>query len=35
MLWLRNDKGVIMRLKSRRQGLQLTLGADGVLVGFK
>jgi hypothetical protein len=35
MLWLRNDKGVVMRLKSRRQGLQLTLGADGVLIGFK
>lgn len=35
MLWLQNDKGVVMRLKSRRQGLQLTLGADGVLIGFK
>lgn len=35
MLWLRNDKGVVMRLKSRRQGLQLTRGADGVLIGFK
>ncbi len=34
-LWLRNDKGVVMRLKSRRQGLQMTLGADGVLIGFK
>src|SRR4051794_35169066 len=34
-LWLRNEKGVVMRLKSHRQGLQLTLGADGVLIGFK
>jgi hypothetical protein len=34
-LWLRNRKGVIMRLDARRQGLQLSLGADGVLIGFK
>lgn len=34
-LWLRNDKGVTMRLATRRQGLQLSLGADGVLIGFK
>jgi hypothetical protein len=34
-LWLRNDKGVTMRLDTRRQGLQLSLGADGVLIGFK
>jgi hypothetical protein len=34
-LWLRNAKGVTMSLDTRRQGLQLTLGADGVLIGFK
>jgi len=34
-LWLRNDKGVTMRLKTRRQGLHLSLGADGVLINFK
>lgn len=34
-LWLRNSKGVTMRLAARRQGLQLSLGADGVLIGFK
>jgi hypothetical protein len=34
-LWLRNDKGVTMRLKTRRQGLHLSLGADGVLIDFK
>lgn len=34
-LWLRNSKGVTMRLATRRQGLQLSLGADGVLIGFK
>jgi len=34
-LWLRNTKGVTMNLDTRRRGLQLTLGADGVLIGFK
>jgi hypothetical protein len=34
-LWLRNGKGVTMRLDTRRRGLQFSLGADGVLVGFK
>ena len=33
--WLRNDKGVTLRLTTRRQGLQLQLGADGVLIGFR
>ncbi|PZU95214.1 MAG: hypothetical protein DI527_01490 [Chelatococcus sp.] len=33
--WLRNAKGVTLRLVTRRQGLQLSLGADGVLIGFK
>jgi hypothetical protein len=35
VLWLSNNKGVTMRLKSQRQGLQLSLGADGVIIGFK
>ena len=34
-VWLQNAKGVIMNLDARRQGLQLTLGADGMLIGFK
>jgi hypothetical protein len=34
-LWLRNGKGVVMRLATRRRGLQLSLGADGVLIGFR
>ena len=34
-VWLRNDKGVTLRLNARRQGLQLSLGADGVLIGFR
>ena len=33
--WLRNDKGVTLQLATRRQGLQLQLGADGVLIGFR
>jgi hypothetical protein len=34
-LWLQNGNGVRTKLKTRRQGLQLSLGADGVLIGFK
>lgn len=34
-LWLQNTKGVTLRLAARRQGLQLALGADGVVIGFK
>jgi hypothetical protein len=34
-LWLQNDKGVTMKLKVQRRGLQLSLGADGVIIGFK
>ena len=34
-LWLRNSNGVIMKLNTRRKGLQLSLGADGVVIGFK
>ncbi|HEV2555095.1 MAG TPA: hypothetical protein VGV17_15175 [Bosea sp. (in: a-proteobacteria)] len=34
-LWLRNAKGVTLRLTTQRRGLQLSLGADGVVIGFK
>ena len=34
-LWLRNAKGVTLRLDAQRRGLQLSLGADGVVIGFK
>ena len=34
-LWLTNSKGVAMKLKTQREGLQLALGADGVVIGFK
>ena len=34
-LWLKNVKGVAMKLQTRRRGLQLALGADGVIIGFK
>ena len=34
-LWLKNDKGVAMKLRTERRGLQLALGADGVIIGFK
>jgi hypothetical protein len=34
-LWLRNGNGVTIKLHTRRKGLQLSLGADGVLIGFK
>jgi hypothetical protein len=34
-LWLQNDKGVTMQLKVQRRGLQLSLGADGVIIAFK
>jgi hypothetical protein len=34
-LWLSNPTGVTMKLSVHRRGLQLTLGADGVIIGFK
>jgi hypothetical protein len=34
-LWLKNDKGVSNVLKTHRRGLQLALGADGVIIDFK
>jgi len=35
ILWLTNGNGVTMKLKTHRIGLQLSLGADGVVIGFK
>ncbi len=34
-LWLRNRNGVTMKLDTRRKGLQLSLGAVGVVISFK
>ncbi len=31
-MWLQNSNGVYLRLKAQRQGLSLSLGADGMLV---
>jgi len=31
-MWLQNANGVYLRLKARRQGLALSLGADGLVV---
>ena len=31
-MWLQNGNGVYLRLKAQRQGLSLSLGADGVVV---
>jgi hypothetical protein len=31
-LWLKNGKGVIMRLVAKRQGLMLSLGGDAVVI---
>lgn len=31
-LWLQNDSGVIMHLKSKREGLMLSLGGDAVVI---
>ena len=31
-MWLQNGNGVYLRLKARREGLALSLGADGMIV---
>ena len=31
-MWLENPNGVILRLKAQREGLALSLGADGMLI---
>ena len=33
-MWLQNGNGVYLRLKAQRQGLSLSLGADGMVVRF-
>lgn len=33
-LWLQNEAGVIMRLKARRTGLMLSLGADAIVISM-
>jgi hypothetical protein len=31
-MWLQNGNGIVLRLRAKRQGLALSLGADGMLV---
>jgi hypothetical protein len=31
-MWLQNSQGVVLRLRAQRQGLALSLGADGMVV---
>jgi hypothetical protein len=33
-LWLQNDTGVVMQLKTQREGLALSLGGDAVYIRF-
>ena len=33
-LWLENDAGVVMQLKTQREGLALSLGGDAVYIRF-
>jgi hypothetical protein len=33
-LWLQNDAGVVMQLKTQREGLALSLGGDAVYIRF-
>jgi hypothetical protein len=34
-LWLQNEKGVVLRLRTKRQGLMLAAGADAVRIQFR
>jgi hypothetical protein len=34
-LWLQNDKGVVLRLRTRREGLMLAAGADAVRIQLR
>jgi hypothetical protein len=34
-LWLQNDKGVILRLRTKREGLMLAAGADAVRIQLR
>ncbi|MGH8513211.1 MAG: hypothetical protein ACREV8_04585 [Gammaproteobacteria bacterium] len=31
-LWLQNEKGVVLHLNAKREGLALSLGADGIVI---
>ncbi len=33
-LWLENPQGVYMKLAAKRKGVALSLGVDGILIGF-
>jgi hypothetical protein len=34
-LWLKNESGVVMHLKAKREGLMLTLGGDATVISMK
>ena len=34
-IWLENDKGVVLRLRTKRQGLMLAVGADAVRIRLR
>jgi hypothetical protein len=34
-LWLQNDKGVVLRLRTKREGLMLAAGADAVRIELR
>jgi hypothetical protein len=34
-LWLQNDKGVVLRLRMKREGLMLAIGADAIQIQFR
>ena len=34
-MWLQNPNGVVIELKTKREGLALSLGADAVYIAFK
>jgi hypothetical protein len=34
-LWLQNPQGVLMSLKTKREGLAVSLGADAMIIKFK
>ncbi len=33
-LWLENSQGVYMKLAAKRKGIMLSLGLDGIVIGF-
>ena len=33
--WLENDKGVVLKLRTKRQGLMLAGGADAIKISFR